>query len=152
MYETLRYWCMRPSATGVWGLKLLVYEAFSYWCKAKLSRRAHRKRVRDVCWRMLMYADVCWRMLTYAGVCWRMLAYAGVCWRMRRISSVREPIENAFLGMAKPHAYRHYTIYTLEWERFSHASTTELVGIIAKLVSYTYTDTCIQNTCVRIGR
>ena len=24
---TLSYWCMRPSATSLWGLKLLVYEA-----------------------------------------------------------------------------------------------------------------------------
>jgi hypothetical protein len=29
-YEALSYLCMRPSATGVLGLKLLVYEAFSY--------------------------------------------------------------------------------------------------------------------------
>ena len=30
VYEALSYECMRPSATRVWGLKLLVYAALSY--------------------------------------------------------------------------------------------------------------------------
>jgi hypothetical protein len=32
VYEAFSYWCMRPQATGVWGLKLLVYEALSSSC------------------------------------------------------------------------------------------------------------------------
>jgi hypothetical protein len=32
VYEALSYWCMRLWATSVWGLKLLVYEALSYCC------------------------------------------------------------------------------------------------------------------------
>ena len=32
MYEALSYLCMRPYATSVCGLKLLVYEALSCWC------------------------------------------------------------------------------------------------------------------------
>ena len=47
---------MRPQATSVWGLTLLVYEALSYYT--------------DVCWRMLTHADACWRMLTYARQYW----------------------------------------------------------------------------------
>ena len=30
VYAPLSFWCMRPSATSVCGLKLLVYEALSY--------------------------------------------------------------------------------------------------------------------------
>jgi hypothetical protein len=30
MYEALNYWCMRPSATSVRGLELLVYEDLRY--------------------------------------------------------------------------------------------------------------------------
>jgi hypothetical protein len=30
MYEALGYWCIRPCATGVCGLKLLVCKALSY--------------------------------------------------------------------------------------------------------------------------
>ena len=32
VYQALSYWCMRPLDTGVCGLKLLVYEALRYWC------------------------------------------------------------------------------------------------------------------------
>jgi hypothetical protein len=32
MYEALSYDCMRPYATGVCGLTLLVYAALSYQC------------------------------------------------------------------------------------------------------------------------
>jgi hypothetical protein len=30
VHEAVSYWCMRPEATSVWGLKLLVYEVSSY--------------------------------------------------------------------------------------------------------------------------
>jgi hypothetical protein len=63
---------MRPCATNVRGLKLLVYAA--------------------LCWCMLTYADVCWRMLTYADVCWRLLTYADVCWRRRRRSRLAKSL------------------------------------------------------------
>ncbi len=32
MYEALIYYCVRPYATSVWGLKLLVYGALIYYC------------------------------------------------------------------------------------------------------------------------
>jgi hypothetical protein len=37
VHEALSYWCMRPSATSVCGLKVLVYDAFKLLVYEALS-------------------------------------------------------------------------------------------------------------------
>jgi hypothetical protein len=98
---------MRPYATGVWGLKLLVAWRGSGWNSWNITLL-----ICGVCWRMLAYADVCWRMLTPAGPCaslcpQQLKQHAINLWRLARDLSLAETVtfenEHNVLALLQSH-------------------------------------------------